>query len=82
LFGPALHGPRSLCQAKCRLGGDQASSGPIEKNDAQLRFKLRHMSTHGGLARLQLPGSGKQAAVFQYGKEGAYQRPVPKAIHK
>jgi hypothetical protein len=68
-ISPKLHGTRKFGQSKCRLGGQQSSSGPFEQNQAQLRFQFRHMPADGGLARLQLACSGEKTALLKYGQE-------------
>jgi hypothetical protein len=67
-----LHGARSFCQAQCRFGWHQTTPGAVEQHQTQLGFKLCYVSANGGLARLQLARSGKQAALFKYHQKRAY----------
>jgi hypothetical protein len=77
-----LHGSSRLNQAKRCVGGQQASSGPFEENQAELRLQLSHMPTYGGLARLQLASGGKKASMLNNCEEGAHERPIKNGIHK
>jgi hypothetical protein len=64
-----LHGTRSVGQAKCSLGGLQASTSSVKEHHPKLCFEFCNMSPDGGLARLKMPRSRKKTSLFKDGEK-------------
>jgi len=68
-ISPSLHGTRSVGQAKCSLGGLQASTSSVKEHHPKLCFEFCNMSPDGGLARLQMPRCSKKTSLLKHSEE-------------